>query len=322
MPGRSASDGRRRAFIMGPSWPPGRPPSRLARVLGDEGWDVTVYKRPALDERVGRLRLAAWLLAAAWRAPRTLLSAFRATGHVSGLRARLWWLYRSLPALRRSCDAVFVAARAEAEPYAVLGATRRLVAVAESPLPHPNRPEERLDRLLESAAEVWCETETARVAAKAHGARDVILRSPAVAGAARPNGSVEHGRLVCTTPLDWAGGQTYALSALRQLLDRGVDVRLALSGEGPDRERILFTVADLELGSRVELGGAALEHAEVFVLPVVYDGAWPEAREARAAGVPVVASRLPGLADLDAVVVPPRDAGALADALGRLLLER
>jgi glycosyltransferase involved in cell wall biosynthesis len=101
-----------------------------------------------------------------------------------------------------------------------------------------------------------------------------------------------------------------------------MDVRLALAAEGPNRERVLFTVSDLEIRSRVDLGGAELGSAAVFVLPAVYDGAWPEAREARAAGVPVVASRLPGLADLDAVFVPPRDPAALADALGRLVLER
>jgi len=307
---------------MGPSWPPGRPPSRLVRVLAGEEWDVTVHTRPALDERVSRLRLGAWLLAAAARSPRRLLSAFRSTAHLSGVRARLWWLYRSLPALSRSWDAIFVVARAEAEPYSVLGATGRLVAVATAPLPHPSRPEPRVDRLLEAAAEVWCATATERAAAKAHGAKQVTLRTSAVAGAARPRRSVASGRLVSTAPLDWAGGQTYALEAVKQLLERGVDVRLALSAEGPDRERILFTAADLDLGSRVELGGAALEGAHVFVLPAVYDGTWPEAREALGAGVPVVASRLPGLADLDAVFVPPRDPAALADSIGRLLIER
>jgi glycosyltransferase involved in cell wall biosynthesis len=306
---------------MGASWPPVRAPSRLARGLRDDGWEVIVPTRPALDEAIAPLRLVIWLLAAAARSPRALLTAFRSAGHVSGIRARVWWLYRSLPALARRSDAVFVAARAEAEPYAVLGAAHRLVAVAESPLPHPNRPEPRVERLLSTAAEVWCVTETEREAAKAHGASEVVVRAPTVA-AAQPRRSVEPGRIACTTPLDWAGGQTYALAALRQVLDRGIDVRLALAAEGPDRERVLFTIADLYLGDRVELGGAELGRAAVFVLPAVYDGAWPEALDARAAGIPVVASRLPGLADLDAVFVPPRDPAALADALGPLVVER
>lgn len=319
MPGRSATDGRRRALVLGPSWPPGRPPSRLVRALDEEGWDATVTALPGLDESVRPLRLGAWLLAAALSSPRRAFAAFRATGHLSGLRARLWLLYRALPALGRPRDAFFVAARPEAEAYAVLGAAGRLVVVTEAPLPHPDRPEPRLGRLLESAAEVWCTTKTEREVALARNAGNVVLRSPALSTVVRPRSSPEPGRLVCTAPLGWAAGQTYALVALRRLIDRGVDVRLALSGEGPDRERVLFTVADLGLESHVEVGGATLERAGVFVLPAVYDGGWPEAREAVAAGVPLVASRLAGLADLDAVFVPSHDPSALAETVAHLV---
>jgi glycosyltransferase involved in cell wall biosynthesis len=319
MPGRSRRDRRPRAVVIGPSWPPGRPPSRLAQALRAEGWNVSVRSNPDLDEPVRRPRLAAWLLAAAWRSSGQLVSAFRATRHVSGFRNRLWVLYRVLPVLARPHDAAFVAARPEAEPYAALAAASRLVAVTESPLPHPDRREPRLGRLLGNAAEVWCATETEREAAAAHGARDPTLRVAAVSSVSLRRRSARTGRLVCTAPLDWSAGQTYALAALRRLVDRGLDLGLALGGEGPDRERILFTVEDLGLAGRVDVGGATLEEADVFVLPAVYDGAWPEAWEAAATGVPVVASSLPGLAGLDAVFVPPRDPGRLAEALARLV---
>jgi glycosyltransferase involved in cell wall biosynthesis len=62
-----------------------------------------------------------------------------------------------------------------------------------------------------------------------------------------------------------------------------------------------------------------LRSLDVFVLPSRAEGLPNVVLEAAACGVPVVATEAPGLSDAaaGAVLVPPDDPGALADALHR-----
>ena len=68
---------------------------------------------------------------------------------------------------------------------------------------------------------------------------------------------------------------------------------------------------------------ALLAAADVFVLPSVWEGQALILQEALRAGVPIVATRVGGNPDLAggdaAILVPPGDAGALAEAVRAVL---
>lgn len=102
-------------------------------------------------------------------------------------------------------------------------------------------------------------------------------------------------------------GSTYE-DELRRLVEaRGLQDRVIFAGDRTDAERLLrrFTV---------------------FVLPSLSEGLPNALLEALAAGVPAVATRVGGSPEivedgLSGLLVPPRDAGGLAHAIGRLLAD-
>ena len=122
------------------------------------------------------------------------------------------------------------------------------------------------------------------------------------------------------------------------LLRSGVDVRLVIVGDGPERARIESRVREHGLDGRVAVRGrvseaelqAAYAAADVFVLPAVMDrrgdteGLGVVLLEAMNYGVPVIASDIGGIVDIvvnneTGVLVRAGDAQALADALERVL---
>lgn len=138
-------------------------------------------------------------------------------------------------------------------------------------------------------------------------------------------------RIVSVGRLHWKKGHEFGLAAIRALVDRGVDVRYRIIGEGPHREATLFAIHDLELADHVELCGAQpaeevhdqLAWADVFLHPAVSEGFCVSAIEAQAMALPVVCSDADGLAQnvVDGetgYVVARRDAALLADRLATL----
>jgi glycosyltransferase involved in cell wall biosynthesis len=121
------------------------------------------------------------------------------------------------------------------------------------------------------------------------------------------------------------------------LLRSGVDVRLVIVGDGPERARIESRVREQGLDGRVAVRGrvseaelqAAYAAADAFVLPAVMDrrgdteGLGVVLLEAMNHRVPVIASAIGGITDIvedgvSGLLVPPGDATALAAALERL----
>jgi len=113
-------------------------------------------------------------------------------------------------------------------------------------------------------------------------------------------------RLLCVGRLTPAKAQLLLVQACAKLRQAGVDFRLTLVGDGPDRGRIEAAVDALELRDLVGLTGAltsdgvlaALAQADVFVLPSFAEGIPVVLMEAMASGVPCVSTRVNGIPEL------------------------
>jgi phosphatidylinositol alpha-mannosyltransferase len=151
---------------------------------------------------------------------------------------------------------------------------------------------------------------------------------------ARPAEDLPPGRrILWANRLDPQKGFPVAVRAFERLIREVEDVVLVVAGDGRDRA----TLASLPLRLRervVMLGAVGRERlppyhaaADVFVSAAVGQESFGLALvEAMAAGLPVVATDIAGYRDVledgvQGLLVPPRDAGALAAALRRVLTE-
>jgi len=149
----------------------------------------------------------------------------------------------------------------------------------------------------------------------------------------RPDGRPSN-RVIAVGRLADDKGFVHLLRAVHELGRRGTDVELELVGDGPERPRLERVARELGIAGRVTFRGwlkfeevqCAMSRATVLVHPSdrLGDGLPNVLREAMAVGTPVIASDLAGIPEaLDAgrcgILVPPRDVGALADAVARLL---
>jgi glycosyltransferase involved in cell wall biosynthesis len=145
--------------------------------------------------------------------------------------------------------------------------------------------------------------------------------------------------VLCPARLEPVKGHRHLLDAAARLRGRGIPFELWLAGEGPERDAIARRVEELGLGHYVRMLGT-IPHAELLQLyrerrvdcvalssvdlgGGVHEGISVALIEAMAHGVPTIATRTGGLPELldsgAGVLVPPADAGALADALERVL---
>ena len=139
-------------------------------------------------------------------------------------------------------------------------------------------------------------------------------------------------RLLSTGRLHWKKGLEYALLAVRQLVDAGRSVVYDIIGAGQEEERLKFAVNDLGLAQHVRFAGrrsstevrAALEQADIYLLPSLSEGISNAALEAMAMEVPLVTTTAGGLTDavddgIEGMIVAPRDPRAMAEGVARLL---
>lgn len=133
---------------------------------------------------------------------------------------------------------------------------------------------------------------------------------------------------IVATLRSWKG-HLYLIEALERL--GRDDCRLLVVGDGPMREPIESRIAAAGLGDRVKLAGHQddpapwLRAMDVFCLPSYANEGVPQAlMQAMLAGVPVVTTPVGSILEVvedgrTGLVVPPRDAHALAQAIARLL---
>jgi glycosyltransferase involved in cell wall biosynthesis len=138
-------------------------------------------------------------------------------------------------------------------------------------------------------------------------------------------------RVVTTGSLVWVKGYEYALQSIRHLVDRGIDVEFHLIGDGPERQRILYTINDLGLEERVHLHGRLkpdevreqLRMSDAFLLSSLSEGISNAVLEAMACGLPVVTTDCGGMREAvtdgkEGFVVPVRDPMEISTALEKL----
>lgn len=127
-------------------------------------------------------------------------------------------------------------------------------------------------------------------------------------------------------------GVPVLLAALRGLVAVHPGLRLTLVGDGPERGALEARARDMGLAGHVDFVGykaqvevaMLLREATALVLPSFAEGLPVVLMEALAARVPVVATRIAGVAELvedgvSGLLVPPGDAGALRAALAEVL---
>ncbi len=139
------------------------------------------------------------------------------------------------------------------------------------------------------------------------------------------------GPLVGTvTRLMPAKGNRFLVEAARLVLDQTPDVHFCIVGEGKLRGDLERQARHLGIAERIRFAGFTSDVAgafaafDVVVFPSLWEGTPLTAFEALAAGRPIVATDADGLADIlhdghDSVIVPKRDAGAIAGAVLALL---
>lgn len=138
--------------------------------------------------------------------------------------------------------------------------------------------------------------------------------------------------LVAVGRLAEAKDHATLLRALARLRLRGVAASLVIIGEGDQRPALERQVAELGLGDHVVLAGTRTDTerlvpgADAFVLSSQREGLPMVLLEALASGVPVVSTNVGGIGEVvttgrDGLLVPARDADALAGALHAVLTE-
>jgi len=139
-------------------------------------------------------------------------------------------------------------------------------------------------------------------------------------------------RLFCAARLSPEKGLTFAVQAIRILLDKGYDLELRLAGGGPRRSNLEALTSQLGISDRIHFLGflteeeviSELQSSDLFVLPSFVEGVPVSAMEAMAVGVPVIATNIAGTCELiedgkTGVLIRPSDAQALADAVIRMI---
>ena len=127
-------------------------------------------------------------------------------------------------------------------------------------------------------------------------------------------------------------GNSYLVDAVAEITQRHPQVRVYIIGEGELEAELKAQAKALGLGPRLVFLGfqrdvaAVLSALDIVVFPSLWEGTPLTAFEALAAGKPIVATDADGLLDIltdrkDALVVPKRNPGALAQGVSAMIVQ-
>ncbi len=342
----------RRLIVAGIDWPPETFLARLFSGLVERGWQISVaaprrpnaiagvnpgwIRTPASGPRVVRLlQTVAVLAGAASRCGTAILPLLRYTprhhwpqvlplaGH--GGLLYLPWIAAAVPLLPLLRTG---------RPYVV---SCRGTQVQVAPwMPSRTGLRAGLPEVFSRAAAVHCVSEAICREAVALGldqdAAVVIRPAVGVPPAQRKPDPARRPTVVSVGALRWIKGYEYALRAVAELVDEFPDLRYRIAGDGPERDRLQYTIADLDLTANVELWGDIpapsvndlLSESDLFLHTSLSEGISNAVLEAMAAGVPVVCSDVGGMAEAitdgrEGRLVPARDPRAAANAMATIL---
>ncbi len=310
--------------------------------------NVDVWHLPGWDHKPGRrLGRVGWRFGGAAVRSVTEMRHMVAAARSANDKARfLIQLHRWLPYAGRDWDVCYIPWNSRAVDYLPLMELRPTVISCRGSqiniAPHnPLRASLRdgLATTFDKAAAVHCVSRAIRDEALKYGldeARSVIIRPAVDPELFHPLPAAERSsdgrlRLISTGSLNWKKGHVYALSAVRHLVDRGLPICYEIIGDGPDMQRLVFTIQDLELDDHVIWHGklsppevrTRLQAADVFLLPSLSEGISNAALEAMACGLPVVTTDVGGMSEavtdgVEGFLIPPLDTVAAAGAIEEL----
>jgi len=125
-------------------------------------------------------------------------------------------------------------------------------------------------------------------------------------------------------------GHEYLVEAMQTVVRQSPNVQAVICGEGPLRGQLEAQISRQGLAACVHLLGNRLDigrylsAADIFVLPSRWEGLPVALLEAMDAGLPIIATRVEGVEEViqdddHGILVPPEDARALANSIGKLI---
>jgi colanic acid/amylovoran biosynthesis glycosyltransferase len=347
-------------LIVGSNWPPETFIARLIKGLLERGLMITVATPTKPAEQWLRQPGFHWLFAPHWQgdiawrlvqfARLFLRSLLLAPGEIKRFARRPFWLHwhRFLPFAGQKWDVIYFPWNSEAVHYlplfdlgcpVVISCRGSQINVA----PHdPQRADfvEGLKVTLGRATAVHCVSEAIKLEASKYGLdpRKTQVIYPAVnpnffQPASWPKAvTASPFRIIMVGALGWVKGFEFALLAVKQLIEEQLPVHLDIIGDGPERQRVLYTIEDLQLQEVVHLHAQftpeqvrdKLQQSHAFLLASLSEGVSNAALEAMACGLPVVTTDCGGMREavansVEGFVVPGGDVVATAVALKQLI---
>lgn len=353
-------------LIAGVSWPPPSFLTRLIYGLLDANIRITVASEAKPEEGDRKNTTLDWIHTPAWSGPplqllsrlawmkvKALVGAYSdvlifspyARMETSWVRRQHQW-HRLLPFAGRRWDAIYFPWNSSAiiyYPLFDLGIPVILSCRGSQINSAPHNPKRKgfqqmLRKTFRRATVVHCVSETIRDEARKYGLpsnKAVVIHPGVPCDFFKPSErriqNQEYLHIVSTGAFAWPKGLEHSLVAIRYLKDKGVPVRFHMIGDGPEMQRVLFTIHDLRIQENVILHGHlnqeevrnVLQQSDLFLFSSLSEGLPNAVLEAMACALPVVTTDCGGTREavrdgMDGMIVPLMDSEALASAALRL----